>query len=36
MEKIAEALGRLLGVLIRKGIITTEDALYILDPLKKC
>ena len=34
-QSLIRILGRLLGVLVRKNIITKEDAEYILDPNAK-
>ena len=35
MNSVARVLGRLLGVLIDKEIITKDEAEYILDPFKE-
>lgn len=35
MKQIAKVLGRLIGVLIAKEVITQEDATFILEPLKE-
>lgn len=35
MIKLAKTIGRMLAVLIDKGIITKEEAEYILEPLKE-
>lgn len=35
MIEIAKTIGRLLAVLIHKGIITKDEADYILEPLKE-
>lgn len=35
MSEIAKVLGRFLAVLIDKGIITKDEAVYILEPLKE-
>lgn len=35
MNRIAKVIGRLLAVLIDKGIITTDEAMYILEPMKE-
>lgn len=35
MNRIAKVMGRLLAVLINKGIITEEEAEYMLEPLKE-
>lgn len=35
MIEIAKTVGRLLAVLVHKGIITKDEADYILEPLKE-
>ena len=34
MINIAKVIGRLLGVLVNKGVLTKEEAEYIIDPVE--
>lgn len=34
MINIAKVIGRLLSVFVQKGVLTREDAEYIIDPVK--